>query len=665
MKFKTLFITLLASLAAPALSMAAGSSYSLYSPDGKINVEVSAGEKITYSVSFNGRQIVTPSALSMHFSDGTVFGRNDIVRKVGRRSIDQVCQAVAYKKSDVRDNFNEMTLSFKKFQLVFRAYDEGVAYRFKSLLKQGGEVLSEEAEFAFPEDWNAFVPYVRDNAGDIDRQYMNSFENLYVNIPVSQWDKGRLAFAPVVVAADNGVKILITEADLTDYPGMYLYNGDAATKLTARFAPYPAKLEQGGHNMLQLIPVEREQFIAKAEAGESFPWRVLVITQNDAELAVNDMVWNLATPADPSADFSWVRPGKVAWDWWNDWNLYGVDFRAGINNDTYKYYIDFAAAHGIAYVILDEGWAVNKKADLMQVIPEIDLPMLCQYAKERGIGLILWAGYYAFDRDMENVCKHYSEMGIKGFKVDFMDRDDQIMVDFHRRAAETAAKYHMMLDFHGTYKPTGLSRTYPNVVNYEGVYGLEQLKWGKGDQVTYDVTVPFIRMAAGPMDYTQGAMRNATKKNYRAVNSEGMSQGTRCRQLAEYVIFDSPLNMLCDSPSNYMNEPLCTKYISECPSIWDESIPVNGEIGKYITLARRSGNVWYVGSLTGWDARDLELDLGFLGEGDWTMEIFRDGINADRAARDFKHEVMDVPSDRLVKIHMAPGGGWTARITRH
>lgn len=418
--------------------------------------------------------------------------------------------------------------------------------------------------------------------------------------------------------------------------------------------------------MLQGEVVEREDYIAECSGKEAFPWRIIMVTANDAEMAVNDLVWNLGTPADPSADFSWVRPGKVAWDWWNDWNLYGVDFRAGINNETYKYYIDFAAAHGIEYVILDEGWAVNKKADLMQVIPEIDIPMLCQYAQERGVGIILWAGYMAFDRDMENVCRHYSEMGVKGFKVDFMDRDDQAMVDFHRRAAEMAAKYHLLIDFHGTYKPAGLNRTWPNVINYEGVHGLEQMKWSDSsvDQVTYDVTVPFIRMAAGPMDYTQGAMRNATRKNYRPVNTEAMSQGTRCRQLAEYVVFDSPLNMLCDSPSNYMAEPLCTKFIAECPVTWDESRAVNGEIGKYITLARRCGDVWYVGSMTDWNARDIDIDLSFLGEGEWVMEIFRDGVNADRAAKDFKHEVVNVPADRHVTVHMAPGGGWAARISR-
>lgn len=343
-----------------------------------------------------------------------------------------------------------------------------------------------------------------------------------------------------------------------------------------------------------------------------------------------------------------------------------MDFKAGINNETYKYYIDFASTHGIAYVILDEGWAVNLQADLFQVIPEIDIQELVDYGKERGVGIILWAGYWAFNRDMEKVCKHYSEMGVKGFKVDFMDRDDQLMVNFHARAAETAARYDLMLDFHGTYKPTGLSRRWPNVVNYEGVHGLEQMKWRpkECDQVTYDVTVPFIRMAAGPMDYTQGAMRNAKKDNYRPVYDEPMSQGTRCRQLAEYVVFDSPLNMLCDSPSNYIAEAECTEFIAACPETWDESLGVNGEIGKYITIARRSGDAWYVGALTGWDERDLTIDLSFLGEGEWVLDIFQDGINADKAARDYKHTGAAVPADRKITVHLAPGGGWVAKITR-
>ncbi len=654
------------SMAAVMTSEAKDVTYKVESPDGQLSASVVVGNVISYSVSRGGVNLINPSEISMTLSGGTVFGIDDKVRKFKKSSVDQTIPTVVYKKAEVRDNYNEITLMFKEFTLAFRAYDEGVAYRFTSSLKNDSKVLSEKAQFNFAKDWNVYVPYVTQHTESLESQYWNSFENTYSIHPLSGWNKERLAFLPVAVSADDGIKLLITESDLTDYPGMYLYNEGTATTLSGRFAPYPKTIEYGGYNMLQGIVREREDYLAECSAGEQFPWRIIMVTTNDAELAVNDMVWKLAAPADPATDFSWVKPGKVAWDWWNAWNVYGVDFRAGINNDTYKYYIDFAQQHGIEYVILDEGWAVNKKADLMQVIPEIDLPMLCEYAEAHNVGLILWAGYYAFDRDMENVCKHYSEMGVKGFKVDFMDRDDQFMVDFFRRAAEMTAKYKLLVDFHGAFKPVGLSRAYPNVINYEGVFGLEQMKWSKPsvDQVTYDVTVPFIRMAAGPMDYTQGAMRNATRANYYPVNSEAMSQGTRCHQLAEYVVFESPLNMLCDSPSNYLAEPECTKYIAECPTVWDESVAVNGVLGSFITLARRSGDVWYVGSLNDWNARELTLDLGFLGDGEWTLEIFRDGINADRAARDYKHESMQVPADGKVRIHMAPGGGWTARVTR-
>ena len=638
----------------------------LKSPDGSLCVSVSVGTGISYTVSKDGAQLIAPSSIAMTLSDGVVFGEGDKVRRVRRTSKDEVLPAIAYRRSEVRDNYNEMTLVFKEFTLIFRAYDEGLAYRFKSSLKKETKVLGELAEFNFDKDWTAYVPYANADYRSIESQYTCSFENTYAVHPISGWQEGRIAFMPVAVAADNGVKVLVTEADLTDYPGMFLRPNEGKTGVRGEFAPVPDTYKIGGHNMLQKVVTSRKDYIAEAAAGETFPWRVLIVSSNDAQLAVNDMVWKLATPQNPEIDFSWVKPGKVAWDWWNNWNVYGVDFVSGINNDTYKYYIDFAAAHGIEYVILDEGWAVNLKADLMQVVPEIDLPMLCKYASERGVGLILWAGYYAFDRDMENVCRHYAEMGVKGFKVDFMDSDNQETVRFYWRASEMTAKYHMLIDFHGAYKPTGLSRTWPNVINYEGVHGLEQMKWDSADtdQVTYDVTVPYIRMAAGSMDYTQGAMRNASKGNYAPCGSEPMSQGTRCHQLAEYVIFDSPLNMLCDSPSNYMKEEECTAFIAACPTVWDESVPVNGEMGKYISLARRSGDVWYLGSLNNWDSRDLELSLDFLPEGEWTMDVFRDGVNAHRAGRDYKHQSVTVQGGGSVNVHLAPGGGWVARITR-
>lgn len=375
-------------------------------------------------------------------------------------------------------------------------------------------------------------------------------------------------------------------------------------------------------------------------------------------MTASDFVWRLATPS--TGDFSWVKPGKVAWDWWNGWNLYGVDFEARINTQTYKYYIDFAAANGIEYIVMDEGWAKNTVLNMKETQPNIDLPELVRYGNSKGVGIVLWTIAKLFDHQMEELCAQYSAMGIKGWKIDFMDQDDQLMVQFYRRAAEVAAKYHMFVDFHGAYRPTGLYRTYPNVLNFEGVYGLENMKWNSNtDQVTYDVTIPYIRLVAGPADYTQGAMRNATRSNYRAVNDEGMAQGTRCHQLAEYVIFDAPLSMLCDSPSNYMNEPECTAWIAAIPTVWDETIALDGKVGEYVVQARRKGDVWYVGALNNWEARDLELDLSFLGTG--KAEVFADGVNAHRAARDYKRSFIDLDGG-VVKIHLAPGGGWVLKF---
>lgn len=648
---KTLILVTAVLLA--AVAGAAPKDYSVLSPDGSLTVNVTVDNGVSYSLYKDGACLIGPSPVSMTLDDGTVYG-------TGRAGASRV-------KGE--DN-NGLTLKFKECDLQFRVYDEGMAYRFVSKSGKPFKVVSEQASFSFPQDWTMYAAYVRDFSDQFDSQYMNSFENTYSHIRVSEWDPRRLAFLPVLVEAPDGVKLCIMESGLVNYPGMYLYNGDGDCALEGSFAPYPKELEQGGHNMLQMVVKSREDYIARYDGATAFPWRVVAVSDEDKDLLANNLVYDLAEPPAEGSDFSWVRPGKVAWDWWNDWNLHDVDFKTGVNNDTYKHYIDFASDNGIEYVILDEGWAVNRQADLMQVVPEIDLRELVEYGRERNVGIILWAGYWAFDRDMENVCRYFSEMGVKGFKIDFMDRDDQVMVDFHRRAAETAARYHMMVDFHGTYKPAGLDRTYPNIVNYEGVHGLEQMKWSPVgvDQVTYDVTIPFIRMVAGPMDYTQGAMRNATRDNYRPVNSEPMSQGTRCRQLAEYVVFNSPLTMLCDSPSNYVREPECTQYISEIPTVWDEIVPVDGKVAEYVAVAKRNGNVWYLGGMTDWNARNMKIDLsGFLEGGRWNVELYADGVNADRSARDYiKTDFVadiDKGENSVLEIHMAPGGGFAVHFT--
>lgn len=649
-----------------AIPSIAQKNYQVQSPNRDIKVEVTVADKVTFAIVQDHSEVMN-SAVSMTLQGGEVLGANPKVLKVTKTSVDKEIPSPFYKKDVVKDIYNEMQISFRgDYGLVFRVYNDGVAYRFTTKRKEPIVITDEEAVYNFPSDYKTFTAYVNSTKPTFEEQFFNSFEQPYVNETISSLNDKRLKILPLLVDLGDGRKVCITEADLEDFPGMFLNNETGKPSLKAVHAPYPKVKEQGGHNQLQMLVKERENYIAKTSGTRSFPWRAFIISRNDKELADCDMVYRLASPSRVN-DISWIKPGKVAWDWWNDWNLYGVDFRAGINNPTYKYYIDFAAEHGIEYVILDEGWAVNLQADMMQVIPEIDLQELVDYGKSKNVGIILWAGYWAFARDMENVVKHYSDMGVKGFKVDFLDRDDQEMVNFVYKASEVCAKYKMLVDFHGVFKPTGLQRTYPNVLNYEGVNGLEQMKWSSEkefDMVTYDVTIPFIRMIAGPMDYTQGAMRNAARGNHRSVNSEPMSQGTRCRQLATYVIFESPFNMLCDAPSNYRREKECTEFISNIPTIWDETVSLAGKVSEYVAIARRHGNDWYIGALTNWTPRELDLDLSFLGEGDYTLELFKDGINADRAARDYKKEVIPVPTDRKLKIHMAPGGGYAARIQK-
>lgn len=641
--------------------------FTLKSPSGKLSATISAGKQLTYDVSCNGRQVMAPSAISMTLDNGEVWGAGARLSGSKTTSVDEMVASPFYRTSEMRDHYNGLVLSFKGgYNVEFRAYDDGVAYRFVNNTKKKFNVVNEQADFSFPFDATASVPYV--NRGDDDNmesQFFNSFENIYETNSISELNKKRLMFLPLVVDAGEGVKVCITETHLENYPGLYLSSAKGGNQLTSVFAPYPKKVEQGGHNQLQLLVKERENYIARVDGQRSFPWRIVIVTTEDKDLAASNLSYLLAAPSRVK-ELSWIKPGKVAWEWWNDWNIEGVDFEAGINNDTYKAYIDFAASKGIEYVILDEGWAVNLQADLMQVVNEINLKELVDYAAQRNVGIILWAGYYAFERDMENVCRHYSEMGVKGFKVDFMDRDDQIMTDFNYRAAAMCAKYKLLLDLHGTSKPAGLNRTYPNVLNFEGVNGLEQLKWSpeSHDQVKYDVMIPFIRQVAGPMDYTQGAMKNAVKDNYYPCYSEPMSQGTRCRQLALYVILESPINMLCDAPSNYMREPESTDFIAAIPTVWDETKVLDAKMGEYIITARRKGDVWYVGGITDWTSREMNVDLSFLPQGDYNVELFADGVNAHRKGTDYRKVTETLSSDKSLKIKMYPGGGFAAKIQK-
>ena len=647
----------------PLSSVLAQRHFSVTSPNGRLQVYIRLSSELTFTVTYDTRTLVDHSPIALRWDHGT-FGKGLHYQGYKIREVDESIEAPNHTQSLIRDNFRECTINFGDgFDLIFRAYDQGVAYRIVNRHADPIHILDETVEYRFGKDVQALVPYVNKPEGtSLEDQLWNSFENTYSSISLADYDTKRLSFLPIMVTTADSIRLVITEAGLHHYPGMHMVGAPDRPILKGVFARYPKTVEQGGHNMLQGVVKEREGYLTHLEGPCALPWRILAVADSDEKLLTNELVYLLSEPSRVK-DLSWIKPGKVAWEWWNALNIGGVDFRSGVNNATYRHYIDFAAEQGIEYVILDEGWAVNKAADLFQVVPEIDLPSLVKYGEEKGVGLILWAGYYAFDRDLEKVCREYSQMGIKGFKVDFMDRDDAYMTDFHERAAQMAAKYNLLLDFHGTYKPTGLQRTYPNVLSFEGVYGLEQCKWNCDyDAVTYEVTYPFIRGLAGPADYTQGAMRNGTKDTFRAVWSMPMSQGTRCRQLAQYVIFFSPLTMLCDSPTAYRSNPECTRYISKVPTVWDETVVLPSKVGEYICLARRSGKDWYVAAMTNREPRTLTIDLSGLQSLGAEMEIFSDGTNADRLGEDFRHDTLSTPNSRTLTVRMAPGGGFVAHF---
>jgi alpha-glucosidase len=630
------------------------------SPDGAISVKVEAGAKLEWSVHDHGEQIIAPSAISLLLEEGDVLGDNAKITSSNTEKNSTVIAAINYIKANIPDDYNQLTINCKNgYGVIFRVYNDAVAYRF--FTKKKGEIIikNEEANFNFTDDHKAFLPYMWDYRGG--KIFNSSFEALYREINISQFLSDSLAFLPVLVDVGNNKKVVILEADLEDYPGMYLNINQTRKGLMGVYAPYPLEAELGGFGGINYIPTKRADYIAKTSGTRSFPWRAIAISRSDKELLNNDIVQKLASPS-RIADASWIKPGQVAWDWWNDWNISHVDFKAGINTPTYKYYIDFAAANKIPYIIMDGGW--SEMLNLTKVVPSINLQEILDYGKQKGVGVILWASWYAISQQKDTVFPLYSKMGVKGFKIDFVDRDDQVAVASLYEIAKTAAKYHLLVDYHGVFKPTGLQRTYPNVIGYEGVKGLENYKWAIEDQPRYVTSIPYIRMIAGPMDYTPGAMRNAVKANFRPINDNPMSQGTRCSQLAMYVVFEAPLQMLSDNPTTYMKEQECTDFITSVPTTFDETVPLDGKVGEYVALARKKGDVWYVGAITNWDARNVTLDFPFLGEGTYQATVFKDGVNADRDATDYKKEVVKISSADKLTIQLSPGGGWAARIEK-
>ena len=604
--------------------------------------------------------MIAPSAISLTLESGEVLGDQVKVVNSKTESVNTAFNAINYRKIVVPDIYNQLTINCKgDYGIILRVYEDAIAYRF--FAKRKGEIVirNEEANFNFTEDHKAFIPYLWDYR---DGKIFNaSFESVYTEQKISEFRSDSLAFLPLLVDLNNGKKALLIEADLEEYPGMFLVLNETKKGFKGVYAPYPLETKMAGYNNINIIPTKRADYIAKVSGTRQFPWRAIFFSEQDKDLLNCDIVQKLASPS-RIEDISWIKIGQVAWDWWNSMNISGVDFRAGKNTATYKYFIDFAAKYKMPYILLDGGW--NVRGDLTKAVPAINLEELIAYGNQKGVGLIVWSSWMDVLQQKEKAFPYYNKVGIKGLKIDFIDRDDQVAVATTYEIAKLAAENHLLVDYHGVFKPTGLQRTYPNVVGYEGVYGLENFKWANPDGPRYTVTIPFIRNQAGPMDYTSGAMRNANKTNFRALNSNPMGQGTRVNQMAQYVVFEAPIQMLSDNPTIYLKEFECTDFITKVPTTFDETVPLDSKVAEYVTIARRKGDTWFVGAMTDWTPRELTIDFSFLKPGNYQAEIFRDGINADRDATDYKREVVNITAGDKLNVKLMDGGGWVARIEK-
>ena len=686
MKKTLLYLLCLATLDASA------KVYHVSSPDKNLTVTVDCDGDVAWSMDHDGENVLMPSEIG-------IDGLKMTTPRQTTASIDHIISTPFYKKSEVRGRCNEMTLRQGDWEIEFRAYDDAAAYRFVYRGKKPLKVQDETNAFVFGDDYKAYVPYINDNRGG--ERYCYSFESYYDEQNLSRMFPDSLAISPLMVCLPDGKKAVIMDAGIDNYPGMFLKKGEG-NALVSEYAPVPDSVRIGGHNRLNLVPVTRMPYIATISPGQKLPWRVVLLSDGDEELLNNDIAQLLA-PECRIDDVSWIKPGKVAWDWWNTTNLTNVDFKAGMNTATYLYFIDFAAANGLEYIIIDEGWS-GKESMLEDLNPDIDLERIIKYGKDKNVGVILWASWRnaagiraegdskgkvygmvedaAVDADDESLYrplpqdaeytarafKHYADMGVAGFKIDFFDRDDQDCISSAYEIARIAADNGLVLDLHGL-RPGGMQRAYPNILNFEGVKGLENCKWEPivdgmplHDMPRYDVTAPYLRQLTGPMDYTPGAMQNAIREMFRAINDHPMSMSTRAHQVAMYTIFEAPLQMLADSPSKYMKEQETTSHISQIPTTFDETVAIDGSVGEYIVLARRKGNVWYVAAMTNSDARDIDIPLSFLSPGDKQAQLFMDGINADREGSDYRAECKTVDASDVLRVHLAPAGGFSAII---
>lgn len=633
-------------------------NFTLVSPSEKIRVSVRIADSVYFSLQVNNHPVISESAIAL-LTNLKNFGIHPATPKQSRKSINQnIVNPVPFKRKNIPDHFNELTLTFREnFAVIFRAYDDGISYRFQTFLKDSLLIKNEVASFRYHQDPTVYFPQVQKRESlDI---YHTSFEEPYRICPISEINSSQLSFTPVLID-DNSVKSFITESDLLDYPGMFL-KGSGSNRLSAEFASYPDKEEIQGGEFKQPVITLRKDYIAKTSGTRTFPWRVIGIAEKDSELLMNDLVYRLATPP-ANIDWSWIKPGISTEEWICGTNLHGVPFKAGINTDTYKYYIDFASRFGMQFVMLDAGWSAYD--DLFSITPGLDLEAVAAYAKTKNIGLILWTLSMTLDRQLDKALEMFNRLGVKAIMTDFMDRDDQKMVNFYKRIADATAKQKIMVMFHGAFKNAGFERTYPNAITREAVLGSEYNIWSDKASPEHDLLIPFIRMVAGPMDYEPGFYRNANEKTFRALPDMVMSQGTRTHQLAMFIAYESPIQMFSGNPSDAYPEIALTTYLASLHTTWDDTKVLDAKLGDYLIIARKKENDWYLAALTDWTAREMKVDLSFLAGGKYRAFSCEDGINAIKDASDYRMGYELVDNTKTLTIKMAPGGGYVVKLIK-
>jgi len=630
-------------------------NYFLQSPDKKICLEVRVDKSVTWDLKIDGQQVLDQSGIAMYL-EKEIIGLNPKVSKSITKEINEISSAVVpYKFSKVTNHCNELLLLFRSdYAIRFRAYNKGIAYRIEINRKGSIVVRNEKCEFNFASDCSVLFPE--------EENFVSQYERLYIDTTLKAISIKQFCSLPVLVTESNGIRIGITETGQSNYPCMFL-KGTGSNKLNAIFPPVPEEMDQTDIVKKKVLKVA--PYIAKTEVPRFFPWRCLMLEREDKKLLENNLPYILAEK-NVLEDVSWIKPGKVAWEWWSDHNIFGVDFKSGINTETYKYYIDFAAKFGLEYILLDGGWSDRVKLDIPS--PGVDIREIIRYGKSKGVGVILWALWEPLYNDLDKYLDVFADWGAVGIKVDGICRADQLIVRYYEEIANAAAKRKMLVDFHGAFKPNGLQRKYPNVINFEGVLGNEHNKWNNNSSPNdaspkHNLTIPFTRMLAGPMDYTPGAMRNETAKGFNTNYSSPMSKGTRCQQAGMYIVYEAPLQMLCDNASLYLREPEYTRFISKIPTTWDETVALKGKVKEYVVVARKNGDSWYIGGMTDWTSRNFNIDISFIGDGEWSIEYVADGINADRYPSDYILRKEKLNSKKL-KITMAPGGGYAAILKR-